>query len=404
MQKIILLTTVLVSVISFTSCNNESATAARPADSAARYKFEFTAEAAPDWSSLFYRNHGWFGGDGIFAVTRSGSEKPGSAGKEEALIWFSDTMFGDILNDSLKPGFGMINNSMAVLRGGQPDSTSIHFYWDSASGKPKSLYVPATPATGKSDYYWLGDGFVNQEKNNDLYIFGYRIRNLPDVKKFGFHEEGNTLVVVPANATAPFAAKKQLDIPFLQGRSIDTVGSFGAGLLVNTSAAGAPSPDGYLYVYGVRGKTKEVMVARVKPAQVEEFSEWRFWDGSGWSADVDKVKTIADRASNEMSVTALPDGRYLMVFQKDGIGNMVGLRVGTTPYGPFGDIQDVYDVSADLKESKNLFPYNAKAHPVLSAPGELLVSYNINSFDYDNDIRRFPHLYRPRFIRLKYSL
>lgn len=397
----------LLAVVALTatlaSCNNESATTENKTDSTSD-KLEFTVEAAPEWTSLFYRNHGWFGGDGIFAVTRSGSEQNGAAKKEDALIWFSDTMFGDISNDSLQPGFGMINNSMAVLKGGIPDSSAIRFYWDSAAGKPKSLYLPKTPATGKEDYYWLGDGFVNQQKNNDLYIFGYRIRNLPGVKMFGFREEGNTLLVVPAGAQPPFAASKQLDIPFLLGRAVDSVGSFGAGLLVNTKEAGAVSPDGYLYVYGVRGKTKEVMVARVKPSLVEDFGEWRFWDGRDWSADVNQVQPIADRASNEMSVTPLPDGRYVMVFQKDGVGKMVGLRVGPTPYGPFGPIQDVYDVSADLTDSKNLFPYNAKAHPVLSAPGELLISYNINSFDYDVDIRKFPHLYRPRFIRVKYSL
>ena len=45
----------------------------------------------------------------------------------------------------------------------------------------------------------------------------------------------------------------------------------------------------------------------------------------------------------------------------------------------------------------------AKAHPALSQPGELLISYNINSFDFSKDIKKFPHLYRPRFIKLKYK-
>ena len=38
--------------------------------------------AAPEWTNLFYRNEGWFGADGVFAVTLSGDESIG-AGKEE---------------------------------------------------------------------------------------------------------------------------------------------------------------------------------------------------------------------------------------------------------------------------------------------------------------------------------
>src|SRR4051812_48833269 len=96
------------------SCNNESATTHAQTDSASAFKLDFTAEPAPEWSSLFYRNHGWFGGDGIFAVTRDGSEAGGASVKSETMIWFSDTMFGDIKSDSLQPGYGMINNSMAL--------------------------------------------------------------------------------------------------------------------------------------------------------------------------------------------------------------------------------------------------------------------------------------------------
>ena len=92
-----------------------------------------------------------------------------------------------------------------------------------------------------------------------------------------------------------------------------------------------------------------------------------------------------------------------MVFQKDALSSVIALRIGSSPVGPFGDIVDVYDTKADLKDSRNFISYNAKAHPVLSQPGELLISYNINSFDYTNDIKKFPQFYRPRFIKLRYK-
>ena len=366
---------------------------------------KFTVEPAPEWTALFKRSSGWFGGDGIFAVTRDGKEGEGAAGKSQTLIWFSDTLLGEIKEDSLQPGWVMINNSIAVLDGAQPDSHAIQFVWDKGNeGKPKALFEPQTPATKPGEYYWLGDGFVNHQKGNNLYLFGYRIRNTAPNAAFGFEEMGNTLMVIPQGQQPPFTNVRQLDVPFFLGEKVDSVGSFGAGVLVNTAEAGAPKPDGFVYIYGVRGKNKGVMVARVQPQNIEDFYQWTFWNGKEWTTDLKQIKTITDRASNELSVTPLADGRYAMIFQTDGLGRYVGLRLGATPYGPFGNVINLFDVNPTLEQDKDIFPYNAKAHPVLSKPGELLISYNVNSFDFFNDIKIFPNLYRPRFISLKYEL
>ena len=298
----------------------------------------------------------------------------------------------------------MINNSVALLSTNTFDSSSIRFYWNTSNaGVPAAVFEPQSPNTVKGEYYWLGDGFVNAAMNNDIYIFGYRIINIPGKAVFGFKQTANTLIRIPAGERPPFKQMTQVDIPLFAGQDLDSLGSFGSALLVNTKQAGAIKPDGFLYVYGVRGKKKEVIVARVKPAHIEQFEKWRYWNGKTWTEDIAALQPIADRSSNEMSVTALDDGRYIMIFQKDAIGTNIGLRVGSSPVGPFGPIVDVYDVKHELKDSPNLIPYNAKAHPVLSAPGELMISYSINSFNFNTDIRKFPHLYRPRFVRLTYK-
>jgi hypothetical protein len=365
--------------------------------------FKFTAAAAPEWDAVFKRNHGWFGGDGIHSISLNGIEKKQTGDKDSVLMWFSDTMIGDI-SDTLLPGEIMINNSVALLSNNTFDSSSIRFYWNTDSaGSPSPVFEPQSPNTVKGEYYWLGDGFVNAVRNNDIYIFGYRIINIPGKAAFGFRQTGNTLIRIPSGERPPFAHMTQVDIPFFSGQDPDSSGSFGSALLVNTKEAGAVNPDGFLYVYGVRGKKKEVIVARVKPAHIEQFDQWRYWNGKNWTQDIAALQPVADRSSNEMSVTALEDGRYIMIFQKDAIGTNIGLRVGSSPVGPFGPIMDVYDVKDELKDSPNLIPYNAKAHPVLSAPGELMISYSINSLNFNTDIRQFPHLYRPRFIRLTYK-
>ncbi|MFD2145328.1 hypothetical protein [Mucilaginibacter antarcticus] len=123
------------------------------------------------------------------------------------------------------------------------------------------------------------------------------------------------------------------------------------------------------------------MVARVLPQYFEKYDRWTYWDGKAWVGDVRKAEKIADWVSNELSVSPLPDGRYAMIFQVGAMTKDIGLRIGTTPYGPFGPAIKIWDCTSDLT-NKHYFVYNAKAHPSLSKPGELIISYNINSTDF----------------------
>lgn len=362
---------------------------------------KFSVEEATDWSNLLLRKSGWVGGDGIFAIPNDGVDTADAAKNQETMLLFSDTILGDIINDSIKPGFVMIHNTVAILKGGEPKKENIEFYWDKKSdGKPEAIFVPRTPNSQPKDYYWLGDGFVNHAMADATYIFGYRVRDT-SAASFGFAEVGNTLIKIPKGSKPPFKDQQQMDTPFFLKAGSDTYGSFGACIFANTKEAFSPNADGYIYVYGTRGKAKNVLVARVKPEQFETFTEWRFWDGSTWNADINTVAKIADRASNEMSVTPLKDGRYAMVFQTDGIGTAVGLRLSNHPEGPFGPIIKVWECQ-EPKIAKNFIVYNAKVHSNLSKPNELLISYNVNSFDFWNDIKKYPNLYRPRFIRVKF--
>ena len=86
-----------------------------------------------------------------------------------------------------------------------------------------------------------------------------------------------------------------------------------------------------------------------------------------------------------------------MVFQVFGLSDKVGIRIGETPYGPFGDITEIYRTP---EFDQGIWPYNAKAHPALSKPGELLISYNTITPDFWNDIKKDAHIYRPRFIKM----
>jgi hypothetical protein len=364
------------------------------------YNINFSAERALDWTNLFYRSSGWFGADGIYTIPLDGVESSGHTSKKTLFI-FSDTMIGQVEKGILQPNGKMIHNSVAILSGNQPDPKKIKFYWKKKSEDLEGVFAPKTPKTGAGDYYWLGDGFVNKEINNSIFIFGYRVKSVGS-GAFGFEEVGNTLIKINSNEPLPYDNYEQKDTPFFLDKGNGEKGSFGAGIFLNTAEAKATKPDGYIYVYGVLGKDKKLLVARVKPVDFEDYSKWTYWNAKAWTTDIEMAAAVSDQVSNELSVSELPDGRYVLIFQENGLGRNVCMRIGGSPIGPFGPVIKVWDTSEAL-ELKGFFSYNAKAHPSLSAKGELLVSYNVNSFNFFKDLETQPNLYRPRFIKIKFK-
>lgn len=390
MQSIIKIFIGLSTMFLFSVCSNPVRE-----DEVAELKVDFTVEEAPEWTALFKRYSGWFGGDGIFAIPLSGKDNVQAENNATTMFIFSDTLIGEIEDGSLPSGFDMVNNSIALLSGNKPMPDKISFEWvKNAQSKPATMFKPTTSASESKDYYWLGDGFVNTATKN-TYIFAYRMRNLDPKDDWSFKKMGTNLIVIPDGSKPPFLDHKQLETPldFKEG-------GFGAGVFVNTKEAGAPKPDGYIYVYGVKDAKKNLVVSRVLQKDFENFEAWRFWDGKSWNSDIHSVATLATEVSNELSVTMLPDGRCVLIYQHQSMSPIVAMRVASSPYSTFGEKIDVWSFTPP---SKNIMAYNAKAHPSLSALGELLISYNVNAFDFHNEIKKDPNLYRPRFLKLKFK-
>jgi hypothetical protein len=314
------------------------------------------------------------------------------------MLIFSDTMTGEVKEDSVH-NFKMVNNSIAYVRSLTPTDKDIDIIYNrTESGEASNFFDPSTPDSSPNEYYWMGDGFVNQELDHTIYIFGYRVVDHSEAS-WDFEVVGTTLIAIPEGSNPPFENHRQIDTDlFIRPDSTHT-GTFGSGVFINTGSAGAPNPDGFVYIYGIVDPGKNLVAARVKPADFEKFDKWRFWDGQIWQNDADKSAFITSRLSNEMSVTPMKDGRYLLVFQEDGIGEHVAIRIGKSPIGPFGPIQRIWH-APEANQPPGIIPYNAKAHYSLSTKEELLISYNTISIDYFNDIFKYPHMYRPRFIRL----
>ncbi|NIJ52903.1 DUF4185 domain-containing protein [Dyadobacter arcticus] len=356
---------------------------------------EFTAAPAPEWSNLFVRKSGWFGGDGIFAIPFSGKDSEKS---DSVFFVFSDTMSGEIKGDTLMPGSKFVNNSIAVLKGKTPESAAIAF----GVAGDKAVFIPEMNRPDKDTYFWLGDGFANPDANKDLFIFAYKITNTHDKSAFPFKETGNSLIRIPAGSHFPYPDQQHWDLPFNNYKNGAENISFGAGVFNNSESAGETAADGFLYVYGTKGPSKKLVSARVKPTQVASFDQWEFWNGKDWSKDVKSVAAVSDSVSNELSVSMLSPGKYALVYQLGSLLPDICMQVGPTPVGPFGPRIVLYKTSSDINDP-DLFTYNAKAHPALSAPGELLISYNVNTFKFFDVLQKQPNFYRPRFVRVKFG-
>ena len=53
------------------------------------------------------------------------------------------------------------------------------------------------------------------------------------------------------------------------------------------------------YAYGRQNDPfiKKLVVSRVLPEQFEDFNQWRFWDGSTWSAEIGDFAGLVERTA-----------------------------------------------------------------------------------------------------------
>lgn len=354
-----------------------------------------------EWTELFNQTSGWTGADGIFSTPYH------IGGRDRTLFCFSDTFLGQV--DPVtrrRTSATMVSNSLAVLEGAEPDNQKMTFiYGASGNGSYTSVFSP----TG-ADWprYWMGDWLV---LNNKIYNFAmYVEQDLTKPPGWQFESTAVHRLSIPLDANKPHGIDLEnhtwVTTPLFVAANEDREKIiFGAvGVMVNSAAEGAPNPDGYIYVYGYINDwlNKRLVVARVLPEDFEDFGAWCYWNGAAWSTDIESVVGVADRMSSELSVTPLANGKYILVFQEGTIERYVCCRIGESPRGPFGDLQRIYFCpEPDIWPGQGIYTYNAKAHPHLSRPGELLITYNVNG-SWDALLNN-ADIYRPRWLRLSLS-
>jgi tetratricopeptide (TPR) repeat protein len=350
-----------------------------------------SAESAPEWDALFARTSGWTGADGIYSLPVVGTDAEGQP--VNYTLWtFNDTFVGRVNDQGDRIGARIVRNSAALMRGNQPDPGQLEFLvGQNRGGDPTDWFLPSNPS---ERWLWPNGGVV---ANNKIYLFSRRMKPLRRGDGDGFFDyayEGVSLLSSDVASPRPLQDYQQVNTPLYAPSTCDR-GSMTLGQSV------MPHTDGYLYLYGVRNDldSKKLIVGRVLPEAIEDFTQYQYWDGQTWGVNFQAAAPLTDQISSEFSVSPLPDGRFILVFQlNDFLSRTVAVRYGNSPVGPWSEPIPIWNTKED-DLSLHTVTYGAKAHPNLSQPGELLISYATsttkNSEQYDN-----ANIYRPRFITL----
>lgn len=374
-------------------------------------------EPARKWTGLLsssgtfeYQGHaykggrGWIYADGVYSYHMTGAQSQGSLTEDSVVfITFEDSAYGTMgnyKNWNSYSGYqsashsGWVNMSYLVLKGNEPDVRNAQFI---LQGKDSDIH-PLNNIMAK--VYWTGDlTWIDDEEGGGLYVHAPDVSDqdsgVPvDMIKIYFNED-----MTPNMDIVPKVLNNDAAGEFIPSWADGTV-------YENTVEAGAPNPDGYIYVY-TKNKSGLYRVVRCLPSDYINFDKYQFWSGEerGWVNSEEEmtpgrksaVSTYSPGA--EAAIAYMADGyfggQYVNVYTEGSIEGQMKMGVSTGLTDLFmGEIdretgeQDlssfsIYWAPEDYKyvlyrgyDAVQQWNYNSKSHPALSAEGELLISYH----------------------------
>lgn len=324
-----------------------------------------------------WRQYGDSGGQGSWAGADGTYSVPIPGGHDAWL--FNDTFLGPVnADESLPSTAGSIHNS-AVLT--SPRATSIGaFITGGTRQDPQALVSPPPPPDGTSpDWYWNTDGIVDR---GHLYVFEQENGPTDSPPPFDFGQTGM--------AIAEFS---------LPGMQLETVTPTYGGTDVSWGVQ-LLREGPWIYIYGVENggglAGDEVHLARARTGQL--LGPWQFSTGSGWSADPAASAPLLGDVGASYGVTQV-DGQYVLATTGSFLNPQIYLYTAPTPAGPFTGGTQIY---SPPEASQGLYTYNVAAHPELTGPGKLVLSYNVNSFTL-SDLYANINNNRARFITVSFA-
>jgi hypothetical protein len=372
----------------------------------------------PDWNAVFDRSDGWTGADAAGSI---------DLGDGRTLWTFGDTWIGNIRAGKRVSGATMVNNSIAVHPTDKanpwrpPDPRAVEFFWGPSDkdGHPTAWVVPpAVPGRPESDnnhdWFWATGGGVASSpgdgRGGQLVVFLFRTRRDPRGKGvWNFTTVGTSMAIVDNVSDPPQRWRPRVvDVPGT-GRIEGAAGSGAPVELLWGMSACVPrdrsEPARHVLLCGTRrsGPVDTALVmARAPVGSVERFGEWIA------VSEPDKAKSpsvqprsIASGLVSEFSVEQMDhNGRptWILIQSEPLLGKRIFARTAPGPEGPWSAPRTIFSVP-EVAKNRAYFTYAAKGHASLSRPGELLVTYLVNSQNF-GDLVHDTTIYHPKFLRI----
>jgi hypothetical protein len=150
------------------------------------------------------------------------------------------------------------------------------------------------------------------------------------------------------------------------------------------------------YVYGCQSDgafLARCFVSRAPLADLASTAAYSYWDGQGWSQNVDDAAPVAE-AGGAVSVRPDPSGaaRFVMTYVPP-LGATLEARTASAPEGPWS--APVTLAGCDLTGAgAGAFCAGGQQHPELSTGGRLVLTYDARTFAQDAGASEafWPHL------------
>jgi hypothetical protein len=179
--------------------------------------------------------------------------------------------------------------------------------------------------------------------------------------------------------------------------------TWGMAACVDPDSGGRNSPDAL--ICGVRRSAfgnRQLVLARAPAASIDRFDTWKFYAGkNSWSPTPAAAVPLVSGLAPEFSVERLEDRRrviWALIQSEPFFGKRILLRNAPRADGPWSNPTFLARVS-DVERNRSYFTYAAKGHAALSRPGELLITYVVNSNRFA-DLMEDTQIYRPKFVRV----
>ncbi|GAA2454753.1 hypothetical protein GCM10010191_87160 [Actinomadura vinacea] len=292
---------------------------------------------------------------------------------------FSDTFLGRADGGTRSPVISeggttpFLNNTFVVKDGDRLSTVTA-----GTANAPQSI-LPQRDAT---HWFWAGDaitaGGLVQTTYQEYEKFG------PDIWDFRWHR--NVLATfAPGNLSKPTSVT-----PLPSGQGV-------------AWASWLEKVGDHIYIYGVEDLdgSKYMHLARVKGDRLTGQWEYRTAGGDWSTTEADSAR-IMSGVGNEYSVSKLGNA-YVLITQDTTTAFSADIVAyfSCSPEGPFTGKTKIYTTPETglwgSYENKDVYTYNAHAHPELSTGNRIVVSYNVNSLK-NTDHYRDVSIYRPRFL------